>query len=285
MTARHDDPPELDFRQLTVRQPHADSIVSGRKTIEVRSRPTTFRGWVAVAASSVMTVEDRKLWESQRAFRHCGFLAERWSGPPVLGAIIGAVRLTGCHPVSGWCCCARQGAGPHRDGTWHWELESPARFSRPVPTKGTLGLTDAPLTLDQRTEVLNRRVDARVELAAQITRTEVHTFLDPHTLATVWAESWDPDGLRARPACDATVDDLDPDLARGLAGWLDKFQGHADSDSARPDRDGFFGEWWAVVLSGIDPGQDAVDQAWTNHPLPGHPGGPAILTTKEKENS
>src|SRR5262249_6789885 len=81
--------PELMVRALTVRQPWANEIIRGEKTIECRSRSTAHRGLLVIHASKKRCTD-------------C-------SGP--YGAIVGTVRLVDCYQ--------------NALGEWCWALEGP----------------------------------------------------------------------------------------------------------------------------------------------------------------
>ncbi|MCL2459117.1 MAG: ASCH domain-containing protein [Desulfobulbus sp.] len=110
----------MDKRCLTVRQPWASLIAAGDKTIEIRSRPTHYRGQLIITAS-----------------------ANPWPGKPT-GCIICTVDLIECRamgpgdlakaccqPYDGWLDC------------YAWVLANPAPLP-PVPIKGRLGIWRLP---------------------------------------------------------------------------------------------------------------------------------------------
>ncbi len=98
-------PDSQDIRlALSIRQPHAELILRGEKTTEVRSRPTRVRERIYI------------------------YTPQKWDDipdhlPPDLdiGVIVGSVEIVGCI----------------RDGNlWHWLLSAPARLEKPIePTK------------------------------------------------------------------------------------------------------------------------------------------------------
>lgn len=92
-----------ELRVLTVRQPWASLIALGHKRIEVRSRPTNYRGWVAIHAGKATP---DPLWEGggyaiardgDGPFLYHGSLAFADRLP--LGAIVAVVRLTDSLPL------------------------------------------------------------------------------------------------------------------------------------------------------------------------------------------
>jgi len=88
------------LRALSIRQPWAEHILLGEKTVEYRSRPTKVRGRVYVYAS----------------------LAKPEAGDPVShdfprGLIVGTVEVTACDGS---------------DGEYEWQLCNPERLSEPL---------------------------------------------------------------------------------------------------------------------------------------------------------
>jgi hypothetical protein len=90
---------------LSVRQPYAELIITGKKKIEYRSRPTLIRGRIAIYASKTPGPKET--------------FAELGIEPKDLqtGVLIGTVEITGC----------RKG----KKG-FEWLLAKPKRYKRPV---------------------------------------------------------------------------------------------------------------------------------------------------------
>lgn len=108
------------IRALSVRQPWASLIASGTKTLELRSRPATYRG-------PVLIVTGQRVWAGDHQFQ---------LGPT--GVTICLVDLVGCRRVSADDAAAAC-IVPPEGYEWGWELANP----RPVPQephKGKLGL-------------------------------------------------------------------------------------------------------------------------------------------------
>lgn len=139
------------IRALTIHQPWAGCIASGRKTVENRTWAPKWRGtllihagaaWDATAAESPAPVSDT-------------FLRHTPPGAGMHGAIVAVAILKDCHPADGACC--KPWGEPQR-WIWHWELAEIRALERPVPCRGrqrlwipdaellgALGLTDAVL--------------------------------------------------------------------------------------------------------------------------------------------
>ena len=108
------------MKALSVRQPWASWIASGRKTIEVRSWATSFRG-------DLLIVSSRK--------------------PPIepAGCALAVVRLAECRPMTAddevAACC------PFSTGSWAWVLAEPRQI-RPFPVRGRLGLYEVEVPIE-----------------------------------------------------------------------------------------------------------------------------------------
>ena len=109
----------LNARALTVRQPWASLIVEGRKDIENRSWPTSYRGRLLIHAGS--QIDPQTGWRAEDLPR---------------GAIIGEVALVDVvtNSRSRWAL----------PGQYHWVLRDARPLRRPIPCAGRLGLWPAP---------------------------------------------------------------------------------------------------------------------------------------------
>lgn len=109
------------MKALSVRQPWANLIASGQKTIETRTWYTPYRGELLIASSKV--------------------------GPePPLGCAIAVVRLVDCRPMTK----ADEAAARCRiyDRAYSWVLEN-VRLVEHVPITGRLALYEVPDDLIQ----------------------------------------------------------------------------------------------------------------------------------------
>jgi hypothetical protein len=117
-------------KALSVKQPWASLIMSGRKTLEIRGVRTRYRGTLAICSS-------RRADKAAENRLDC-------SGP--LGVFLGTVQLVGCRPFTvadeSKALC---GIDPARD-LYAWELAHPEKLRIPPLVKGALGLWD----LDRR---------------------------------------------------------------------------------------------------------------------------------------
>ena len=134
-------------RALSVRQPWAALILDGRKPVENRTWPTSYRGPLAVHAGH--TVD-----------RYAGLVLRDHFGirqVPRADArgFLGVVDLVDVHH-SGTCHgrCS-EWAEP---GCWHWSLTRPRRLTRPIPGSGRLGLfTPGPEVAEQLHRIAQER--------------------------------------------------------------------------------------------------------------------------------
>jgi hypothetical protein len=120
------------LRALTVQQPWAAAIASGRKRIENRLWPTRWRGTLLIHAGR--TRDERSL-DPADPFPHplirCAYAA---AAPHTreCGAIVALAELTDCHPADG--CCAPWGEA--EPDAWHWVLTGIHARQPPIPCTG-----------------------------------------------------------------------------------------------------------------------------------------------------
>lgn len=93
---------------LSIRQPHAERILSGIKPIEYRSRPTSKRERIYIYASN--TPAAPKFW------RQVGLKP----GDLPTGLLVGTVEIIDCR---------------YRNGEYEWHLAKPKRLKRSIKPK------------------------------------------------------------------------------------------------------------------------------------------------------
>lgn len=126
---------------LSIRQPWASLILDGRKSIEVRTWSTVYRGllWIHTGRSASRELLQR--FDLERVFR---------------GGFIGAARLGAClrMDASRWLKWeSRHLAGPALPRGkiyWAWMLTDPVAFREPLPGGGELGLFQPQPTMQRR---------------------------------------------------------------------------------------------------------------------------------------
>lgn len=136
------------MKAISLRQPWADLILQGRKTLELRSWQVSHRGTLAIHVSQ--TVER----EACQAF---GMDPDRIPS----GALIGTVDLTGIVALSEADYEARK--DEHLAAGWFnykmplfgWELANPRPLAEPVPMRGHMQLFNVPDPLDTVERIAN----------------------------------------------------------------------------------------------------------------------------------
>jgi hypothetical protein len=118
------------MKALCVKQPWASLIVTGQKTLEVRSRRTSHRGPLIICSS-------RRDAGSEQALAASKLLP---GSPYPRGVTLGIVDLVECRPARGG---DRAGALCDPDGYFVWVLARP-RPCRNVPIIGKLGVFELP---------------------------------------------------------------------------------------------------------------------------------------------
>lgn len=126
------------MKVLAIRQPWIDEIISGRKTIEVRTRNTNFRGRVALYSTRTkINVNDIdwvvKINNDDYIERSCPSEFEQ-------GCIIGTVEIVGCTMPNSINQFASDGSKHRIPPTRYnynmryWHLSNPIRID-PIPFK------------------------------------------------------------------------------------------------------------------------------------------------------
>jgi len=106
------------IKGLSVKQPWAGLIVSGKKTIETRTRRTHYRGQVLICASKKPVMEGLPFGQAV-----------------AIVTIIDCVKMEKQHQVA--ACC------PWSDDLWSWVLDDVVPIE-PFPIKGALNLFTIP---------------------------------------------------------------------------------------------------------------------------------------------
>lgn len=112
------------MKALSVKQPWANMIADGEKTIETRTRSTPYRGSLLIVSSKQPDLEN---------FPEMSRLG---NGP--YGCAVAVAQLVGCRPMrpddadAAGCECY--------PGAVAWELADVQRIKPPFPVRGSLGL-------------------------------------------------------------------------------------------------------------------------------------------------
>jgi hypothetical protein len=123
------------MKAISIRQPWAELILQGRKTIELRTWQTHYRGRIAIHASQTVREEACVAYSLDPA-------------RVVRGALVGTVELAGILPLDerGWetlrdqHLSLRDFPGP----MFGWRLEDPQRLPQPIPMRGRMSLFNVP---------------------------------------------------------------------------------------------------------------------------------------------
>jgi hypothetical protein len=118
-----------EWPALSIRQPWAELLVSGRKSIEIRKWMTDYRGRLWLHVSSKSNPEFERLFGLEGAYR---------------GGFVGSIKLSAVVPMTSdrWVQWRSNhlDKGPYEHGMFAWIMEAPHRFLIPVRGKGQLQL-------------------------------------------------------------------------------------------------------------------------------------------------
>jgi hypothetical protein len=126
---------------LSIRQPWAELIISGKKSIEIRSWAPEYRGrlWVHTGLSHDHEIES--LFTLTDLFR---------------GGYLGSIRVSAIVPLDAtrWETWRSRhlDPGPHKSGLYAWIVDLPIRFHSPIPAPGKINLFYPDSNLQNRLE-------------------------------------------------------------------------------------------------------------------------------------
>jgi hypothetical protein len=141
------------MKTLSLRQPWADLIIQGRKTLELRTWTVKYRGPLAIHASQ--TVE-------REACLARGLDPDQVTA----GAVVGVVDLVEIIELNAESYAARRsehladepwGGGP----LYGWRLANPRPFTEPVPMRGRMGIFEAQLPGDSKSRQPSQSLPAQ----------------------------------------------------------------------------------------------------------------------------
>lgn len=152
------------MRALTVRQPYADAIAWGAKTVENRTKPLPAKYVdVPVLLHAAKNLHASKLTVQDLSDITGGQGYDAWTG--TRSAVLAVIRFKGCHRSDSslhWCCRPwGQVSTKQHPVVWHWEISEVTRLDDPVPASGALGFWNVP---DDVLAAVQRQV--RIELEA-----------------------------------------------------------------------------------------------------------------------
>jgi len=124
------------MKAISVRQPWADLIMQGRKTLDLRTKKVNYRGLLAIHASQSVEKD----------------ACERFNVDPnslTVGAVIGTVELTDVVAMSEshyhHKLDEHLSHRSYKDGLYGWLFENPKEIDEPFMFKGRQGIFEVPL--------------------------------------------------------------------------------------------------------------------------------------------
>lgn len=119
------------MKAISLTQPWASLVIDGRKHIETRSWPTSFRGVVAIHAAKSI---------DKTACKKFGYDPEKIAR----GAVLGTAVLSGCFQFAeitrNIITPEEESYGDFSPGRFGFDLICVTKFEWPVPARGSLGL-------------------------------------------------------------------------------------------------------------------------------------------------
>ena len=115
---------DKDQIALGVRQPWAELLIKGIKTIEVRSRPTRVQGPIYLYTSKIVATET---FAKDAVSQHEVDLAKT-----VQGKLIGSIEISNCRLCTAKDAEASCVPWDIMKGKYAWEMANPVRFTKPI---------------------------------------------------------------------------------------------------------------------------------------------------------
>jgi hypothetical protein len=129
---------------LSLRQPYADLIVSGRKTIELRKWNTEFRGEFLIHASKTIDKEVCELYNIDTSLLITGAI--------VGSAVLQDIKFYQSKKEFFADQSKHLAAGKYSDPKYGFLLSDVKRFDKPIPLKGQLGFFDAKFSVHSKNQ-------------------------------------------------------------------------------------------------------------------------------------
>jgi len=129
-------------KALTICQPYAHLIATGRKTCENRTWPTNYRGPIAIHAGKSRSWLDD---DGDGIDYGYGIRIDAMA----FGAVVATAKLVACIHIDSkllreWTTKMTDEQREHISGPWCWILDDVKRVDDPVPYKGAQGLFEIP---------------------------------------------------------------------------------------------------------------------------------------------
>jgi hypothetical protein len=213
------------MKAISLRQPWADFVVNGCKTLELRTWQTAYRGHLAIHASKSVALDACTLYHIDPR-------------KLVTGALIGAVELVDIIQVDELVFESRKddhlAAGFFQPPLFGWVLTDPRRIDPPVPCRGHMSLFNVDLAPENAPSLP----------AAQTVALEPQAELAPNQVQEIDLDSRRPFELWVRP---------DPTTPGGHLGYRLVIQQHWVTAPAQPQLFGLEspGRKQVVELGGV----------------------------------
>lgn len=141
------------MKAISMWQPWASLYCSDDKEDETRSRPISYRGWLAIHASKRLVSDCGEELDGIV----CDRFGPLWRTELPLGGIIGVVNITGCKRTEDllreWGCppepiparhWINYQCGDFSKGRYAWRRGEFRMFAKPIPYRGMQGFFDVP---------------------------------------------------------------------------------------------------------------------------------------------
>ncbi len=153
------------MKAQSIKNPYAQLIVRGFKTLEIRSKATQFRGDVLICAS----LKEVWLWEIEPK----GLIDELGTNKDFLykhkGHAIGIATLKDCRPMTEQD--EQKAFCKYEQGKWAYVYENPRMLQNPFPVKGQLGLFNVDIPI--HSELFDPVIKALIQVVEAKTGEEV----------------------------------------------------------------------------------------------------------------
>lgn len=145
------------MKALTIWQPWATLLASGKKHIETRSKKINYRGEILIHSAKKTYIDGISLMELETR----EYLREALNLPQIkresdwteytkrlsCGVIVGKAMITDCKFIDSEyadfiknICPAEYAFGDFTPGRYAWVMEEPVLFDNPIPASGSQGL-------------------------------------------------------------------------------------------------------------------------------------------------
>lgn len=128
------------MRAISLWQPWASLVATGRKEFETRHWSTNYRGYLAIHATKRWTKEEIRILDMYR--KHFPYPLDIIPPNPPLSAVLCVVNLVDVLPtdeVRPYITTMERAFGNFEPGRFAWKMEVVKVFDPPIPAKGAQG--------------------------------------------------------------------------------------------------------------------------------------------------